>query len=65
MFKRELTELTPSPFKVEVKDAYYKCLNKLKTKYWARARAWALIAGEVHPSPVVYSAKSRILACGT
>ena len=55
---------TTSPYKIEYKDSYVVCKNKLKTIYMARALAKATIGGKVYISPLVYSNETLPIACG-
>lgn len=55
---------TTSPYKIEYKDSYVVCKNKLKTIYMARASAKATIGGKIYISPLVYSNETLPIACG-
>jgi hypothetical protein len=55
---------TTSPYKIEYKDSYVVCKNKLKTIYMARASAKATIDGKIYISPLVYSNETLPIACG-
>ena len=54
----------PSPFKVEFKKIYFECKSNKRTQYWAKAKATAVIAGQVHNSPEIYSQNNVYLNCG-
>lgn len=54
-----------SPFKIEIKDAYVKCISSKKSKYVARASAQVTIGGKIYASPTIYSLESDYINCGT
>lgn len=55
---------TTSPYKIEYKDSYVVCENKIKTIYMARALAKATIGGKLYISPLVYSNETLPIPCG-
>ena len=64
-FPRIITKPKPSPFRVEIKDAYVECKNIKPTLYWARAFSTVTIAGKSYSTPLVYSQNNRLFRCGT
>ena len=61
---RTISKPKPSPFKIEFKEIYFECKSTKRTKYWAKARATAIIAGESHNTPDIYSENTAYLNCG-
>lgn len=54
----------PSPFKIEIKNAFIQCKNTKATIYLARATAQVTIAGKTYVSPLIYSNKTAPIKCG-
>ena len=63
-FTRVVTKPAPSPFNIEVKDAWVECKNSQRTKYLVIARSWTTIAGKEYASKVGRSKNEVELACG-
>ena len=63
-FQRTVNSPKPSPFKVEIKDAWVTCKNTQRTKYIVQARSWTFIAGKEYASLVGRSLNDVVLPCG-
>ena len=63
-FTRNITNPKPSPFRVEVKDAWVECKNLKKTRFVVTARSWTTIAGKEYSSLPGVSANEKVLNCG-
>ena len=63
-FSREITKPKPSPFKVEIKDAFIPCSNFKATIFLARASAKVTVGGKIYATPLVYSNQSPPIKCG-
>lgn len=63
-FYREISKPKPSPFKVEIKDAFIACKNFKPTIFLAKASAKVTVGGKIYETPIIYSNQSPLIRCG-